>query len=105
MRIVLAAALGGTLCMAPPAVAAAASEAAAQDASEKMICKRDRNSRATGSNLRVSERICKTQSEWDRLEKDAQDTRRRLDDRSVYDVPDPVRGGGPTAGGPPGGGR
>lgn len=103
MRLMIGTLVGGALCMATPAIAGSGSDAAAQEptGSEKMVCKRDRNSRATGSNMRVSDRVCKTEAEWARLEKDAQDTRRRMDDSAAQRL-EPISrmGGGPIAGGP-----
>ena len=98
MRAIMFAALAGALLTVAPASGAIAAEAAVGEpsAEPKLVCKRNRDRTSTGSNLRSSERICKTQMEWDRLTKDAEDTMRRIDETSQQRLLSPGRmGGGP----------
>ena len=100
MRSILLAALVGALSATGPAIAATGA-GAAEPAGEKLICKKNRDRTATGSNMRVSPRDCRTAAEWARLKKDAEDTMRRLDETSMQRIERTDRlGGGPIAPGP-----
>ena len=70
---------GFGLAIAMTATAQAAEQPPAQG-EPKLVCKRDRQGVDTGSNFRgPAKRICKTQADWDELERDARETFRRAD--------------------------